>query len=113
MSLAQVLYPSPTERGMEEWFLAHDRHHEAIIDAVKIGRGIILEYNPLYPVNEADLENWLELHQQMHSDMTSLFGIAGTDLTGLDLRNKETSDAWFFQHFLQHQAVAQATGLPI
>lgn len=113
MSLAQILYPPPTERGMEEWFHAHDRHHEAIIGAVKATQNIVLTYNPLYPVNQTDLEDWLKQHQQMHSDMTQLFQVAGTDLTGLDLRDKESADAWFFQHFLQHQAVAQAVGLPI
>lgn len=98
---------------MEEWFHAHDRHHQAIIDGVKSTKNLILTYNPLYPANEADLEDWLALHQRMHWDMTQLFNVAATDLSGLNLRDKGSSDAWFFQHYLQHQAVAQAIGLPI
>lgn len=113
MSLAQILYPSPTPEGMEEWFQSHARHHEAIIVALKDTRGLILDNLGLYPVNQGDMDDWLERHQQMHTAMTKVTGITGTDLSALDLKDKAKSDAWFFQHFLQHQGVAQLCGQPI
>jgi hypothetical protein len=113
MSLAQILYPPPTKEGMEEWFQAHARHHEAIVAAFKQTRGVQLDSLGLYPVNVKDLSDWLQRHQQMHTAMGQLAGVQGTDLSGLDLNSKTSSDSWFFQHFLQHQGVSQACGLPI
>jgi hypothetical protein len=98
---------------MEEWFQAHARHHEAIISAFQTTQGITLPNLGLYPVNTKDLGDWLRRHQQMHSEMGQLAGVAGTDLTGLDLSNKSRSDSWFFQHFLQHQGVSQRSGVAI
>lgn len=113
MSLAQILYPPPTDQGMEEWFLAHARHHDAIIEAFAQTTGTRLDSLGLYPVNPSDLDDWLERHQKMHTAMCNLAGVAGTDLSGLDLKDKSKADSWFFQHFLQHQGVAQRTGVPI
>ena len=113
MSLAQILYPPPTPQGMEEWFQAHARHHEAIISAFKESQGVVLDDLGLYPVNPSSLTDWLERHQRMHTAMGQLAGISGADLSVLDLKDKPKADAWFFQHFLQHQGVAQRSGLPI
>lgn len=113
MSLAQVLYPPPTPQGMEEWFQAHARHHEGILFALKETQGVNLDNLGLYPVNEKDLDDWLQRHQEMHTAMNRVFGISGTDLSGLDLKDKNKSDSWFFQHFLQHQSAAQSCGMPI
>lgn len=113
MSLAQILYPPPTDKGMEEWFQAHARHHEGIISALKETKGIVLANLGLYPVSEHELDDWLERHQRMHTAMTTAVGVQGTDLSGLDLKDKAKSDSWFFQHFLQHQSVSQLSGQPI
>lgn len=67
----------------------------------------------LYPVNQRDLKDWERRHQDMHNDMNKAFGVAGTDLTGLDLQDKTKADAWFFQHYLQHLAVSQLCGLAV
>jgi hypothetical protein len=113
VSLAQILYPPPTDRGFQEWATAHDRQHEAIAQAIKETKGIVVEYLPLYPVNENDLDNWLRQHQQMHNEMLAALGIPGTDLSVLDLKDKPQADSWFFTHYLQHQQVAQACGQPV
>jgi hypothetical protein len=113
VSLAQIQYPPPTDMGMEEWFQAHARHHEALNWAFKESQGVVLEDLNLYPVHEKDLDNWLQRHQQMHSALGQVSGVAGTDLTSLDLKDKNASDNWFFQHFLQHMGFAQASGQPV
>ena len=113
MSLAQILYPPPTPQGMEEWFQAHARHHQAIIFAMRETKGVSLDDLGLYPVNATDLDNWLELHQRMHTQMNSALGIPGTDLSGLDLKDKNLLDAWMFQHFLQHQGAGQLCGMAV
>ena len=113
MSLAQVLNPPPTDTGLEEWSFEHDQHHRAIIAAVKQAKGVDLTYQQIYPMNPADIENWLQLHQAMHSDMTSLFRIIGNDLSSVDWRDANQRQGFFYLNFSEHRDVALACGAPI
>lgn len=114
MSLAQVQYPPPTPQGMEEWFHAHVRHHEALMDAIFQTRGVRLTMYPIYPVLESkNLDVWHKSHQALHDQMNQLLKVAGTDLEDIDFKDQRKSDNWFFQHYLQHQGAAQECGLPV
>lgn len=112
MSLAQILFPAPTDQGIDDWFHSHVRHHEAIIKAIQDSRGIQLQMFPIYPVKDSDLTNWNRAHQSLHTQMNLALQIAGTDLTTLDLKAKDHQN-WFFEHFIQHQAAGQRCGEPI
>lgn len=114
MSLASVLYPGPTARGLDEFFFANFEHHQSIISAIKDTRGVVLEMFQIYPVvSDGDLTTWARQHQRQHDTMNALLGIPGVDLTGIDLKDKKAFDSWAYQHFQQHQAAGQLCGLPI
>lgn len=112
MTLAMIMYPPPTERGMEEWLHAHIRHHEAIADAVRTTLGVTLDILPIYPGKVED-DQWSRDHQEMHNAMSGALGLAGTDITRWDTKNKRKSDDWVYIHFEQHRTAASACGLPI
>ena len=113
MSLASVLYPSPTQSGWKEWSFANFQHHLAIDKGLLQVKGY--SYNPLrlWPVDENDFRDFLQQHQQSHNVFNDVLGIAGRDLSQLDLKNKDHRDSWFFEHYIQHQAAAQILGLTI
>lgn len=113
MSLAAVLYPSPTTKGWAEWSWHNYQHHQAIDTAMEQVRGIKPASYRLWPVDEHNFQDWLEQHQQSHSLFTQVLGISGQDLSELDLKDKTKREAWMFQHFIQHQAAAQTLALPI
>lgn len=113
MSLAQIQYPPPTEKGLEEWMHAHVRHHEALIGAVDTTFGVKLELLPIYPVGKDSLSTWSRAHQSAHDALANILGFAGTDLTGVDFSDQRKLDGWMFEHFIQHQAAAEACGLPV
>lgn len=113
MSLASVLYPSPTRQGWKEWSWANFQHHLAIDTGLLQVAGY--QYNPyrLWPVDEHDFRGFLEQHNQSHQVFNSVLGINGQDLSELDLEDKTMRDSWFFSHYTQHQAAAQLLGLAI
>lgn len=113
MSLAQIQYPPPTEKGLEEWMHAHVRLHEALNDAISTTKGVQLELLPIYPVDKDSLKTWVRAHQSAHDALANTLGFAGTDLTGVDFADQRKLDGWMFEHFIQHQAAAQLCGLPI
>lgn len=113
MSLAAVLYPSPTEEGWTEWSHANYQHHLAIERALLQVKGVQATPFRIWPVGENQFEDWLEQHQQAHTLFCNELGIAGLDLTDLDFKDKSKKDFWYFAHFQQHQAAAQLLGLSI
>lgn len=113
MSLATILYPSPTASGADEWFHANFQHHQSIVGALKDVRGVILPVYQIFPANPQNMQIWLREHQHQHNEMCNALGISGTDLSSVDFRDKKQLDAWYFAHFLEHQAAAAASGLPI
>lgn len=114
MSLASILYPAPTDQGLEEFFWANSQHHLALIDAVKQTMGVTMELFQIYPVTPgASLSTWEAQHQRQHDVLARVLGVPSTDLTSLDLKDKKAFDAWAFSHFLQHQAAGQLCGMSI
>lgn len=116
MSLAQVLFPSPTDKGLEEWAHAHFQQHLAIINAMKEQKDILLPVRQIYPVdfqNPASLTVFLQLHSQMHNDFSSILGIQSNDLANVDFNNEDNRKAWFFLHYTSHQSATYALGMGI
>lgn len=112
MSLAQVLYPPPTQQGWNEWSLWHAQHHLAIERAILEVKGMQVVSFRLWPVSQPDFKDWLEQHQQAHTVFCNILNISGEDLTDLDMRDKTKADGWFFSHIQQHRAAASALKVP-
>lgn len=113
MSLATLLYPPPTDRGMDEWLFANVQHHRTITDAIASQRGVRIAEQNIWPVGKGDWRNFLRRHQEWHDAINGALGVPGVDLQSLDFNNKQQVDAWIWLHFVSHRAWAQALGLGI
>lgn len=114
MSLAAILYPSPTEKGLEEFWFSNYQHHLALIDAVKQTQGIIMPLFQIYPVVFSDnIDNFERQHQLQHNLLAQYLGIDSQDITGTDFKDKSAFDAFANVHFLMHQAAGQRCGMSI
>lgn len=114
MSLAALLYPGPTDQGLEEFFFANYQHHLALIDAVQMSKGVLMPLFQIYPVVYSDnISSWEEQHQKQHNLLAQHLGVDSQDLTGIDFNDKSGFDAWVQTHFLQHQAAGQLCGFSI
>lgn len=111
MSLAQLLYPPPTPQGLGDFMFSHNQHHIAIIRGLKQVKNVDATLYQIYPFNPKDLENWLQAHQQLHSDYESVLQIQGNDLSEVDFKNQKQFDAWLFLNFSSHRSAAQLLGV--
>jgi len=117
VSLAQLQYPPPTERGMDEWLHAHVRHHEALIQAIneKFGTSLTIS-QPIWPVDVKDKNQmaiWGRAHLTLHNEMNDILNIPGQDISAPDFSDKRKADGFFFTHQMLHQAAAQLCGQPV
>ncbi|MGE0044740.1 MAG: hypothetical protein AB7J28_15390 [Hyphomonadaceae bacterium] len=113
MSLAQLLYPSPTPRGMDEWSFAHLDHHRTINSAIARARGVQIEEQRIYPVRAEDFDDFLAQNQIWHNIVNQTLGIQGVDLQNVDFTSKQARDAWLFLHFQSHRTWAETLGMGI
>lgn len=113
MSLAAILYPSPTVGGHEEWTFANYQHHLAIL----AGMGRRFDQNftlyRLWPAPQEALQGFLDQHQQQHNEMNAALGLPSRDLNTVDFTNDKQRDAWMWLHFLEHLNAAKALGADI
>lgn len=97
---------------MDEWSWANLAHHRAISAEIARTRQTQIQEFRVWPIpsSDLDLDNWLTQHQQWHDAINGVLGVPGVDLQNVDLSEKEQRDNWFYIHFLQHRAWAQALG---
>ena len=113
MSLEMIQYPPPTPEGFREWAGANWHHHEGIIIGLREKEGIEAPMLRIWPWSGDFTSDWLQQHQEMHSVMCSALGIPSSDIGSVDYQDKRQLDAFFFQHFIEHQAAASRLGLDI
>lgn len=108
MSLANIQNLPSREKDI--WAFSHMDSHRLIIRRIRELFGIRLNEYPLDPMPD-DLTGWNRLHQTMHNEMTSILGLNGFDLTGLDLEDDRTTEAWTFLNFTEHENASQLLGI--
>ena len=98
-------------RSMEEWALHHWGEHNEVRQAIQAqGKGNLIQ-RELYPVNWEDWQALALRHQLAHNEENGVLGIAGTDLQGVNFRDKREAEEWHFSHFREH--LEQRTALKI
>lgn len=117
MSLAVIQYPPPTDKGWEEWFHAHLRHHEALIQAVNTTFGAKLEISvPIYPIDfksKSQMSVFNREHLNLHNEMNAVLGIPSQDISAPNFEDKRALDGFLYLHFSMHQSAAQLCGFPV
>lgn len=111
MSLASLFNVPATPDEWAIWSFANMDHHRQIILAIGTQKDINLAEYIVDPIPFFSLGQWVYTHQTMHNDMDGVLGIAGFDLTGLDVNNAGQVAAWIRLHALEHQQAAQELGI--
>lgn len=105
---------APGSAGWESFLFQHAADHQEILQAVQSQKQTQLVVRVLYPLDLNDkkaVEDWLEEHQQSHTDFDSILGIPGNDLTGVDFKNKNQLRAWIWLNASEHQNARQLLGI--
>jgi hypothetical protein len=88
-------------------------HHRDEVNAL-INAGATEAELPVYvldPVNPDNSTTFLYQHQEMHNNTDALLGIAGYDLTTVDMRDPEQLAAWIYLNAQLHYQEATALGV--
>ena len=109
MGLAQVVYPRPTENGLQEWAWDHYQHHLAILKQAA-NLGYQLNQYRIWPITQENLQDFLDQHQQMHTEMDAIANVQGSNLQDIDFKDKKKADAWYYLNYIEHQSVASFLG---
>lgn len=100
---------SPEEWGY--WLLANADEHQQLVTAISAQKNVTLESYVLNPAPERDYQQWLLVHQKMHSDLDSVLGIGGNDYTSLDFENPVSVEYIWQQHANEHILARSALGI--
>ena len=110
MSSVATLFEVPSSpQTFMLWNSAHATHHRDIIRVIYQNYGVTLpEYmlDPLNPLDETALNNWLYVHQAMHANQDQVLGIAGYDLSDVDWTDRDNLSFWIQQNANEHYQAA-------
>lgn len=85
---------------------ANNDHHRQIASAVFRLYNIVLPVYLLDPMPMYSLGIWLQNHQDAHNAQNAVLGIAGNDLSDLDLSKPDQISSWIFLHAIEHRQAA-------
>ena len=115
MSSVATLFETPTTPALFAlWSSVHVAHHRDINRVIyQVYKLALPEYmlDPLNPLDETALNNWLYVHQAMHQNQDQVLGIAGYDLSDVDWTDRESLAFWTQQHANEHYQAANILGI--
>lgn len=111
MSLAALFNVPDEEKDFLMLSFSNMDEHRQIVDAIRTQKGVELPLYPLDPMPLHDLAAWANIHQAAHNDFCRVLGIAGVDLTSVDLKDQAQVASWVRLHGSEHQQAAALLGI--
>lgn len=103
MAIAAIFNVPGDESERSEWAFAHMANHRDIIRVVYERYSLALPEYALDPLPVNDMGTWERLHQEMHSQLNGLLGLAGFNLLGIDWRNQGELAGWISLNATEHR----------
>lgn len=99
--------------GLNQFAFANADLHVRQNQAIAVKYGVNLPDYILDPISleNSGSENWLQLHQDIHTRTNSVLGIAGNDLSEVDFKNPDQLAAWIWLHAQEHVQASNKLGL--
>jgi len=111
MSVANLFNIPGDEASLSQFSFANAAEHHKIAQALFDDLGIHIDVFILDPLPIFDPGTWLYQHQQAHNIQNAALGIAGNDLTTVDLKDKGQFAAWINLHAQEHRDAARLLAL--
>ena len=104
-------FDAGNEGASDRWAFSNANHHTAVHAAIQAAGKGNLVVTEIYPVRWESPSQFLLKHQSLHNAVNQTLGVAGTDLTGIDFKNKAQLDQWNQAHFDEHKTWAALLGI--
>ncbi len=111
MSLANIFNIPGDPETMAAWSFSHMAHHRDIIRRLYQTRGLLLDEYAIDPVNPNNLKGFLDQHQIMHQQFSTVLGLPGWDLGEVDWQNKGQRSVWIDLNARAHRAASDVLGV--
>lgn len=111
MSVANLFNVPGNDEALLQFSFANAAEHHKIVQSLFDDLGIHVESFILDPLPINDPGAWLYQHQQAHNVQNAALGIAGNDLTSVDLKDKGQLAAWIILHGREHREASQLLNL--
>lgn len=111
MNIAALQNIPVDDKTLQYFSFPHSDNHFQIVKAVFLQSGQIIDLPVLDPLPMFALQNWLYTHQQIHNQTNSILGIAGNDLSTVDLNDPEELTSWINLNFSEHQQAMKVLGI--
>jgi hypothetical protein len=114
MPLAQLSAVPRTPTETQQWQFANVASHRDIIRRIQDTMGIKLVEYPLEPFDPNDpnsLQNFLNLHADMHNAMDRALGLPSYALSEVAWDDTTALAQWVNQHYIEHQAASSLLGV--
>ena len=113
MAIAALLNIPNTPETTAVWSFSHAAHHRDINRVIYQTQKIALPEFVLDPFdpNSLDFQNWLYLHQNMHTNQDNVLGISGFDLTDVTWSDKGQLASWIQLHENEHFQAGNILGI--
>ena len=109
--LATLFNVFTDERGMGQFSFANADLHRRQNTALRGLGAAPIDYvlDPIPPGENA--EAWLQTHQQAHTQVNTLLGIVGNDLSDVDFKNPDQVASWVWLHAQEHRQATAKLGI--
>ncbi len=111
MGLAALQNYPETPSDFAEWAHSHAAHHADILRRIQELYGQNLSQFVLDPMDPDDVVSWSANHRIMHDEMDQVLGIQGSDLTGLNWRDRPATSTWLLRNFVEHEIAGRILGV--
>lgn len=111
MSLPSLFNVPLTPQELAIWTFANMDEHSKIAAAALAQLKATLPLFPLDPIPLFDIGTWAYNHQVIHDAQNAVLGIAGNDLTTIDLNDTAQLANWIQLHAQEHYQAAGLLGL--
>jgi len=112
MPLADLVVPPLRPDLLNLFAFANQDHHRLINIAIFNQFNQTLAEYVLDPLPARDFDEWLDLHQRMHSAQNAVLNIQGYNLVEVDWKDPQQLEEWTAMHYQEHQTAANILGIP-
>lgn len=111
MSLASIFNIPGDAPTMAAWSFSHMAHHRDIIRRLYQTRGLVLDEYAIDPINMDNIKGFLDQHQIMHQQFSSVLGLPGFDLAEVTWTDRGQRGVWIDLNARAHRAASDLLGV--
>lgn len=110
MSLASLYNTPIDDESLLSFLFANYDEHAQLVTRVQLKKNISLKLLDIRSMDINSPGNWALAHQAMHGALNSILGVAGSDFTLLDPKDRDATQGLIILHANDHLQYRAALG---